>query len=90
LIAAAAAIESQASDIEKTVFEMRRQAAELRAAAESEPLPTLLSIREASQVTGLTEWAIKKLLDAKTLGEVRVGDRRFVQTVTLDALAGAA
>nr|WP_300144335.1 hypothetical protein [Propionicimonas sp.] len=68
----------------------RRRAADLRTAAHADPLPTLLSIREAAEVSGLSEWGIRKLLADGQLGEVRVGDRRFVKTATLDAQAGAA
>jgi excisionase family DNA binding protein len=90
LIATAGRLESQAVDLERVAAELRRQAADLRAAKPAELLPALISIKEAVQRFGLSEWAVRKLLEDGTLREVRVGDRRLIQTSSLVDLAGAA
>ena len=90
LIAAAGRLESQALDLERVASELRRQAADLRAAKPAKPLPALISIKEAVERSGLSEWAVRKLLEDGVLHEVRVGDRRLIQTSSLIDLAGAA
>ena len=90
LIAAAERLESQAVDLDRVAAELRRQAAELRTVKPIETLPALISIKEAVQRFGLSEWAVRKLLEDGVLHEVRVGDRRLIQTSSLLGLAGAA
>ena len=87
---AAERLEAHAADLECTAAELRRQAADLRGVEPAKRPPALISIKDAVQQYGLTEWAVRKLLADGVLGEVRVGDRRYIQTATLNALAGAA
>jgi hypothetical protein len=83
-------LEAHAAELERTATEFRQQAAELRIAEPAKPLPALISIKDAVERYGLSEWAVRKLLADGVLSEVRVGERRYIQTASLNALAGSA
>ena len=69
---AAIALENHGAELERLALQARAQAARIRQYVEH-PSPSLLSIKEAVTYTGLSEWAIRTLLNDKTIADVRIG-----------------
>lgn len=84
----ARALESQATDLERGAAKLRLAATNLRWSADAvmlPPVPSLLSIKETSDYSGLSVWAVRQLLADGRIAEVNFGRRRLVPKVAIDA-----
>lgn len=82
-------LEAQAVELDRVAASLRLAAAKLRLTADDmlPSVPSLLSIKEASDYSGLTVWAIRQLLSEGMIAEVNIGRRRFVPKAAVDAFA---
>lgn len=85
-------LESQALELARMSDMLRIAATNLRWGADHvmplpvPSVPSLLSIKEASDYSGLSVWAVRQLLVDGRLAEVNFGRRRFVPKAAIDEL----
>jgi len=84
--------EKLAQNLERSATALELQAAQLRAAAaqlrENPGLPKLLTVKDAADYSGISEFLVRKAVKTGQLQSAKVGSALFVVTASLDRLYG--